>query len=218
MFRLYRQITGQNSIPRTDQYWCLAGKLVDKNGTLQPLCEPLQAIRAGLIQPEQYFGVEIDPVRAAANRTQKDQPLQLIEGDIVTAIRGHIREKTFRGALLNLDTAHEPKEAVKLLARVYRELKAYEGPPPVMFLNLLITRWYQAKQYSDAIVIDQIQKQPHLADESRRGMLATGWKIACETHEYFGASTAARSRMKIYAFFRHDCDVAHREICFAEGI
>ena len=218
MYQLYRQITGQQQVPETDQYWCLAGQLVDAQGRLQPSCEPVQAIECGLIAPHQYYGVELDTNRAATNRLQVELPLNLIEGDIVTAIRRSIRAGTFRPALLNLDTAHEPKEAIKLLARVYRELRAYRGSFPVVFVNLLITRWYQAKEYSDAVVVEQLLRFPELVDPSRGGMLATGWRIARETHEYFGASTAARSRMKVYAFFRSDCAVPYREVRFAAGL
>lgn len=215
---MYRRITGNIQIPEGAQYWCLAGKVVDKTGKLQPLSEPIQAIQIGLISPEQYYGVELDPRRAAANRQQTELPLNLIEGDIITVMRSQIREGTFRPAFLNLDTAHEPQEAVRLLSRVYRELRAYDGPAPVIFLNLLITRWYQAKQYSDAIVVEQIRRSPLLVEQARQGMLTTGWRIARETHEYFGASSAARSRMKIYAFFRGESAVAYREVQFADTV
>lgn len=201
MFHAYRAITGFSHLPPEQQYWCLAGRLVDSAGKLQPLCEPLQAIGDRLIGPEQYIGVDHDPGRAKQNRRQAQLPLTLIESDIARALREYRKRGILRPGLINLDTAHEPRLAVRLLARVYRELRLIEnGLQTVVFLNVLMSRY---RRYDDDRVVEHISRVPLLAgDEDNDGMLGSGWNMLQRTHEYLGSGTASRSHMKIYCLFR----------------
>jgi len=197
MYDTYRSLTGFDRVPDAQQYWCLAGRVVapDNPQQLLPLCEPKHAVETGLITPEQYIGVEIDPRRGEPNLKQAELPLALVLGDLSRTMRAYRRAGNFRPGLINLDTNREPQLAVSLLEKVYIEIQRTGlVEPVVIFLNVVMDGW---RTYRDDALVEALYRNRVTGAD----MLTSGWKMLVPTYEYHGTTSISRAHMKMYCLF-----------------
>lgn len=200
-FEMYREISGNWHLPRTLQYWTLAGPIVLDSDPrrLQPMCEVVQAVRERLIDPDQYRGIDHNPEFHAANIQQRDLPLTLEYGEIDDVMFTYLDRGELCPGVINLDSTHGPQRAVSLLARVNRVLRHMDERPLVIFLNLQMGNiWNRIASDRDREVVAAIQSSLEVSGM----LLREGWKLHPATWSYGGTGAGARSSMRSYCFAR----------------
>ena len=113
----YQKLFG-NKLPSNKQYWTLCGEMA-VNGTIVDGCELTQMITLGLIQPNQFHGIEGNPEIYSKNKAALKSPLNeanLYQGEFTEVLDNALRNNNFNPGIVYLDTIQEPKGASELLA------------------------------------------------------------------------------------------------------
>jgi len=123
----YRKLFGEK-LPPEKQYWTLVGQLGEGS-------ELDQVVKAGLIEPGQYHGVDF------ADKGQAP-PAHTYIGELSDEIRKAHYEERFDPGIVYIDTMYEPEKAIELLLLILRTVNKTSGPCLVTW-NVVIgnRRW-----------------------------------------------------------------------------
>jgi hypothetical protein len=124
-----RQIHG-NSIPEGTQYWTLCGRSTGSNSEFD------QVIKAKLIHPQQFYGVEINPEIHSEN--SKLMQGNFICGDFYTVMCEFKHRGNFRPAVVNFDSVNMPAKAAGPFNKIFRMLSRIESPTPILYIANIV--------------------------------------------------------------------------------
>lgn len=159
----YRDLFAQK-ISADRQYWTFCGLHADDDGKLRKGSELDQMVTSGLIESNQFFGVEIDSVTANKNR-QIVTDANWIEGDFYQKCVG--AGKSFQPAIVNLDTTKMPTGSMAYLGKVMRLIEIEN----VMVVINFVKKYRHRKITYDAMV-EEIEQEPQM-----QRSLSNGWKM-----------------------------------------
>ena len=178
IIKAYREHYRENSIPRHTQYWSICGKCSDTLGTMDNNCEPDQLVKAGLIKPNQFYGVEISPEIYQLNKAcSKDMNWFL--GDFYEQIVEYSNHHKFNPAIVNVDMLLMPKCGVEYLSKIMHFLTAFRGN--VMLVGNFIMKTRQHVSVAKDI-IRGLEREPCFQDAMNRGK----WKVHKDIYLYSG--------------------------------
>jgi hypothetical protein len=169
--------------PVAGQYWSMAG-LCDGPG-----CEVVQVLRAGIIGPEQFHGVEIQRDIYDANRAAWPH-LHWHCGDFLQVMRDC---GDFHPGLVNADTMNMIDTAANRVARLLYLLVPH--PQATLVVNLVMEHRGHCTTADE--VIDQLMEQPLFQYAVNRG-----WSHDGRCYHYPGARPRPRTVMGTFVF-RH---------------
>jgi hypothetical protein len=168
--------------PCPNQYWSMAG-LCDG-----PACELVQILDAGLIQPDQFHGVEID--RGIYEQNVQNFPeVSWHHGDFFDVMRAY---RGFNPSLVNADLLQGVDTAADYIVRFFPLLAPFEVTLVVNFV--LEHRGYHTTAQH---VLDELANRP-LFDYA----LEDGWLYDDRCYEYPGTTGHGRTTMGTF-IFRH---------------
>jgi len=171
----YRNLTGLRSIPKDQQYWTLCGPLADSTGGLQPGCELIHVLEAGLLlRPSQFHGVErLEEVHlaslAAVRGAFRGKQPNLYHGEFHTVLEQALSRKALKPAIVNLDTLYEPTSAAVLLGQVLHLLNYVPGPKMVI-LNVIVDNPRYGRRHSMQRLVEAVR-----SDAFCHHQLGFGW-------------------------------------------
>jgi hypothetical protein len=147
----YRKITGQQSIPENKGYWTLCNKQPNEPGV-----EIVQLQEAGLIQKNQFFGVDNDIKNEGiieSNRVAHPDA-NWFKGDWLEVIADNF--ETFNPALVHLDYT---KTVLKESCHVYVATTMNLCPEgTVVAVNLMLSDGHSSKLFDPKILIEGVRK------------------------------------------------------------
>jgi len=185
-----------NSLPTDSQYWTMCGQCGTENGEPLDGCEPSQLIADGLILPEQFYGVEINPEIHVLN-VKAFPHLNWINDDFYHAMVVEQSQNNFNPAIVNADLPQTPDGGGAYISKLLAFLTETAGD--VLFIANLILRmkYYTAKDGD--YVINLLNDYPQF----RYAMSEGNWKLADGFYEYNGAgNTGSRIYMGSFVFVK----------------
>lgn len=173
----YRDIFHKNSIPNNKQYWAICGKCSYMKGKLAENCEPDQLIKAKLIKPHQFHGVEICPEIYKANKNSNKQ-INWYLGDFYESMVEYSNHNEFKPAIVNVDMLLMPKCGAEYLSKIMHFLTPIKN---VMIVGNFIMK---TRQHVATIkdMIKRLEKEPCF----QASMNGENWKIKRQYYLYNG--------------------------------
>ena len=182
VIKVYRDIKGEHSIPLDRGYWTLCNKQPNVEGA-----EIVQLVKSGLIQKNQFFGVDYDLKREGiieSNRLAHPEA-NWFKGDWLEVIEENY-DQFKRAALIYLDSTRMVVTGYLDLARTMNTCPA----GTMVAANFGITNPHSGnKKYDPDLLVDKVS--PHL----RR---SNDWKLL---GSYY-SSKCSRTEMATYIFWR----------------
>jgi len=132
-----------NKIPENRQYWTLCGRSIG-SGT-----EFDQLIKSGLIKPEQFNGVEINPDIHLENMSLPQG--HFWQGDFYEVMLNHKHTREFNPAAVNFDSVNMPTEAANQFAKIFRLLSRVEETPILFIANVVLSCYSHRSSIDDFI-------------------------------------------------------------------
>jgi hypothetical protein len=179
----WRGLTNTASIPRGRQYWTLCGLL--GTSRVEPGSELDQVVKAGLIEPQQYHGVERDPLIHEWNQKSVAQTYptaSLYAGEIQRVLDQELLRGRLNPAIVNLDTEQQPEAAVNLLGSVLDILNQTKGRL-LLVLNVVIEQKHWTVDYNESVVWEE-SKRNHYC---HRRLLDGNWYRVEKPYSYQGS-------------------------------
>ena len=118
----YRSLFGQ-AIPGDRQYWTMAGQCANDDGSPRIGSEVSQMFDSGLIVPEQFHGVEINPYIHALN-VKAYPTLSWHNDDFYRAMVKADAMDSFRPAIVNADLIHTPETSIGFISKIVAHSKS----------------------------------------------------------------------------------------------
>ncbi|MDD2730716.1 MAG: Helicase associated domain protein [Candidatus Portnoybacteria bacterium] len=155
---IYRNVFDRKKLPKTKQYWSMCAVCVGPDGNVMPKSELHQIIDAGLIQPQQFHGVDRDKSIYRAN--QRYEHATWYHDDFYAAISAAADTPGFNPGIVNVDTTLEPRRGVDLFCRVLERLRDVHD---VLFVGNFVTqdRW---RSYTVDDVVERINQHPRFQE------------------------------------------------------
>ena len=189
---LHREIFG-HIIPRNKQYWTMSGQCADSNGSPIDNCELDQIVKAGLIAPNQFHGVEINPEIYNLN-SQAWPESNWYLGDFYQVMDNADNEGIFNPSIVNADLITMPETSMDYLADIFDLLSS--SADDVMFvINLVLRSKHKKSTIEDAIDKLNENKVFQSAIRSRE------WNYLDSYYSYAGTGKRANSNMSSMVFY-----------------
>lgn len=189
----YRDHFGQ-TIPADRQYWTLCGQCSTAEGEPLAGSELQQVSDAGLIQADQWHGVEINEdihaLNVAAYPDHHWHCDDFYHAMVVAQAAGQ-----FNPGMVNVDFPHSPDGSAAYLARVMAFLAATTNDVLVVANVILRMRYYKAK--TGDYIIQLLNKLPQF----HYAMKVGNWTLLDNYYKYEGAGeTGSRTWMGTLVF------------------
>jgi hypothetical protein len=193
----YRRLFNRKSIPSSKQYWTMSGQCTDKNGTYLEGCELYQIVQEGLITPDQFYGVEINPEIVEDNKKAFPNT-NWICSDFLEAMLVAKGEGNFNPAIVNADMVNLPLNVSYYLTDMMSLLSGCSGN--IMLVVNMILEYGSIKSRSRSVeaIIEELNKIPSFSNIMRRG----GWKFDQKAYIYGGTGQESRSTMETVVFYK----------------
>lgn len=133
----YRKYFGY-SLPTEKQYWTMCGDCSNDQGTLREGSEPDQLLKSGLIQPQQFHGVEINDAFYSHNKQITNPPLNWYHNDFYQTMVESINRNQFNPGIINADLILMPEKGIPYFSRIMYLLT--HNATSVMLVGNLILR------------------------------------------------------------------------------
>lgn len=189
----YRRYFGE-SIPRDKQYWTMCGAHFDEQGKLDG--EHGQLVKEGLIQSEQFHGVDIEEYIIENNR--KHYPdVNWLCGDFRDAMVQASIEGRFNPAIINYDNVMQSKNSVKYLKRIFSFIDNNVHGELLLVANFMLNNPYHSNEGSfretGSETIDKLLSIYMFPDH---------WSVHPTYYEYPGTDKRSKSWLGMFAFIK----------------
>jgi len=194
IINVHRKLFG-NSIPKDKQYWSICGRCSYENGKLVNLCEPDQLIKAKLIRPQQFYGVEIEPTIYQFNKNS-NRDINWLLGDFYDTMVEYSNHNKFNPAIINCDMLLMPKCGVEYLSRILHFITSLKIKNVMIVCNMIMkTRQHVAKAED---IISGLEKESCF----QASMNECDWKIYNQFYWYNGTGKT-RTKMGTIILFKY---------------
>lgn len=112
----YRESFNKKALPINKQYWSMCGQCLTESGEVIENSELDQVISSGLVQPSQFFGVDIS--KEIYNTNKQYTSSNWIHGDIFEVMLEYSREHTFNPGIINYDTVRSTAHITNTLGKI----------------------------------------------------------------------------------------------------
>jgi hypothetical protein len=171
----YTKWADRKQFPKNRQYWTLGGRMYDDTGSFLPGCEYDHiVVNGGLVRPEQFHTVELNPVIDAGNRKVLPSSTHLHHGDIAKVLDSTLAKGHLNAEFVHLDTMHKVRKGIKLLCKVMDPLNYVDGPTFLVWTFIFRYRKYNY-QTSWAEVQAALRKSNDF-----QAQLQHGWVQMCD--------------------------------------
>jgi hypothetical protein len=187
----YRDNFKRQTLPAEKQYWTMCGDCSDR-GKLRAGSEPDQVVASGLIKPSQFYGVEINPEIAKANK-KLTGGFNWIADDFLWAM---IKTKKYNPGIVFYDTTSYPTTIVKSFKRIIQFLSEMNIRNVLLIMNTVVLGRMR-KIDSQRDILD-----PIYGDRTANLILQRyEWRVINNIYEYKGTGSS-RIKMAVTGFIR----------------
>jgi hypothetical protein len=173
------------SLPKQKQYWTMSGKCAN-NDILVPGCEFDQTLQSGLIESDQFFGVEINQ---ETHNHNKNLPGNWINSDFLRAMKNTHSLDKFNPAIIHADLVCMPKAGAQTLANIIVFLSEINISPLLVVGNFILrTARIRGKKSGDTL-IDELSRYKSFTNVLNK------WNWSEELYEYDGTGNRSTTTM-----------------------
>lgn len=188
-----------NSLPADKQYWTICGQCATIEGEQLHGCEVWQVLEDGLIVPNQFYGVEVNPDIHKLNVAAFPE-LNWVNDDFYHAMVVAQSDSRFNPAVVNVDLPQTPDGGAGYVSKILALLTATSKDVLVVANLILRMKYYTAKDGD--YVMNLLNEYPQFRYAIREG----NWTVADHFYEYNGAgNTGSRIYMGSFIFVRKQC-------------
>jgi len=143
-------------LPKDLQYWSLCAQCISPSGQVIKGCELDQMIKCGLIDNDQFHGVDFDEQTTEGNQIYDNSSWYF--DHLEDAISQSVGEGNFHPALIHIDTTWMTERAVNLFVKVL-DMVSYCGCDiPVVSLGVVLEAYTRVETSND--LFERICKSP----------------------------------------------------------
>lgn len=183
-----------NAIPQDKQYWTMCGAHFNEQGRLEG--EFGHLTREGLIQPNQFNGVDIEPSIIDTNR-QYYPDVNWHCGDFRDVMSEAVVNGNFNPAIINYDGVMQSKRGAKYLKRILSFIDHNVNDDLMLVANFLLNSPYQSDEgtprETGGEAIDKLLSIYIFPDH---------WSIHPTYYEYPGTDKRSKSWMGMFIFIK----------------
>lgn len=192
IIKIYRQLFG-SKLPKSKQYWTICGQCTDNEGNFLNNCELDQLLKSGLIEPDQFHGV--DNVKHIIDANKKAFPnTNWYNKDFLIALNEYPDEQ-FNPGIVNADLIYMPKNACEILSKVLFRCRNINNI--VVIGNIVLE--YQALKTRSSNMEEVIK---FLDNNLFFDKCRSSWEMMDTYGEYDGTGRDSRSLMGSAIFYR----------------
>jgi hypothetical protein len=176
------------AIPADRQYWTLCGRSAGHGSEYDHL------VTSGVIQPEQFYGVEVNEEIHQENSLITSGGHFLL-GDLYTVMSEHKERGELRPAVVNFDSVNMPTEAGKYFVKTLRMLTRLDLTPMLYIANVVLSCYNRRYGIDDFIE----------AAEKVKGFSSAYKKWVPFNQQYYpynGTGSFSRTKMGTIALLR----------------
>jgi hypothetical protein len=130
----YRLLYGE-SLPKEKQYWTMCAECADGKGIING-SELHQITSSGLIQPEQFHGVDMNPEIIHTNKLY--QKSHWYNDDFLRAMEKAFHDGNFDPHIVNADLLNMPMKAANFIANILDFLYAAKQTDTMLVANVVL--------------------------------------------------------------------------------
>lgn len=212
----YQEIFGLDKIPNNKQYWSLCGLHVDKNGDIPSGAESKQLFDNGLIDWDQFNGIDRDPDIIDANRKSIPQS-HWYNGDFYDILRDeHYKKNNFNPAIIYADFISMKKIGVNLTTEIMSLVSLSNKNGVLLVSNIMINNprengglnYYKMLNDDDFRdeSVSRIRDEFYNHEDMPYLITDGGWKHwrfqGDKAYSYTGVSEHSRTMMGTIVFYR----------------
>jgi len=192
----YRELFN-NSIPINEQYWTLAGSILNEKGKINKDSEINQLLSENLISKSQFFGVDQNKEIIQSNSNNMKE-VNWIHNTLKDAILNAIQNNSFNPAIINIDHVSMPKQACKDFKDIFKILTLIKKKNLLVILNTLTTNPYNNESCDPNSIVDILN-----SDQFFSHYLKTGnWNTLNKHYNYSGSGNTKKSKLTTLIFWR----------------
>lgn len=155
----YFSIFGK-SIPKSEQYWTLAGSVSNDQGKVNSDCEAMQVLRNGLVKPDQFFGVDVS--EEVINKNKELLPnFNWHHGRLSQIAR---RTPNFNPAIINIDHHKMIDRASSDLFSMISILNGMKKKNILLIFNVLAKNPYDGHEEKEESIISKLCSNHNFRD------------------------------------------------------
>lgn len=188
-------------LPDDKQYWTMCSTHTNDDGSFSVGSELGQVMGAGLITPDQFYGVDVVDSIIDANKNAMPSA-NWIYDDFVSAMREEAFKGTFNPGIINADFISMHKKASRTVADII-ELVTYADVHDVMVVaNVMYNNPYANKRVPEEILVDDMLDIYLKYNHFKRAWSKGGWGVLPDFYCYMGTGTNSKTIMVSMIFFR----------------
>jgi hypothetical protein len=144
----WKALSGRGSIPTDSTYITLCGSMFDGSGQLIQSCELNHMVESGIINPQQFHGIDRDPTVCSSNRSALEATYRtgyrptIHQGDFIDQLERLINQGVSRVSILNLDLQEGPENGIYHLTRALSLLNTLESTQTLVNWNIITNNPY----------------------------------------------------------------------------
>ena len=188
----YRELFG-SEVPSDKQYWSMCGKSAHEDGTFKTKSELGQILEAGLIQPSQFHGVEIDEESFQLNKSCRND-VNWYCGDFLETMHIADDNDLFNPGIVNADLVSMPEKSAGYVSDIIKLLS--DSTSDVMLVVNVVIR-YRYKKSTIDILLDKLNEN----DIMQSAIRDRQWSYSSNHYPYAGSGTNSNTDMGSIIFF-----------------
>ena len=195
----YREIFERKCVPHNKQYWTLCGDLSNGDCTPNPRSEYCQIIEEGLIQPNQFFGVDNNISIIEKNKLIYPQ-LNFYANDFLKQLK-ESSKSNFDPAVVNADYTCMTEKASTYSAKILYFLShKHKNIKNVMVVfNMMLNNPYRG--IGDIEQNNWYDFCDSLSDEPRWQQCNSHWEHYPSIYKYYGNGLSSKTYMCTQIFY-----------------
>lgn len=199
----YKALFG-NKIPKTQQYWTMCSMQTDSDGVFQNGSELGQLLKSGILQENQFHGVDIEANYINDNKKAKPKA-NWHHNDFVNQMRLAHSEKWFNPAIVYADLLNLKGRAVPKAAEIMYLLTAKGISNVMLVVNIMLNNPHAREQISDEKVKTEANAIVKLFEKNRTFRAAWNkgkWDAGQQYYVYGGTGKRSNTKMITFIFYR----------------
>jgi len=179
-------------LPLNAQYWSICGRCSYKKNHLENNCEPDQLIKANLITPNQFHGIEIDKKIYKWNK-QSNKNINWYLGDFYETMVIYSNHHNFNPSIVNADMLLMPKFGAQYFSKVMQFLTT--SAKQVMLVGNFVAEHRHFRTKIEDIM-NNLEKEPRFQFSIHNG----NWKFNKDYYWYNGTGKTTTKMTTIILF------------------
>lgn len=197
IIQMYRMLFDNQKLPENLQYWSMCGNLTDNYGNLNTDSEFSQIINSGLINENQFHGVEIlDEIYRKNKLILPD--INIYHSDFFEAMNLAAINNNFHPGIINADLISTAQHAAETIAKIL-ELVSHIELPTMVIANIIIDLPYGRSENKTKNVNKFFN---FLKEEGRFQRCYHKWNYLDKCYSYAGNSD--KTNMGSYIFWKQN--------------